>query len=78
MGSAAAGLRLPLAVHLGISATLFSIVALVAYRFLLPGPEDAERPAEAQDLATSWSTALRPEHGPGCTPGPAAHPLRRE
>ncbi|MER6004108.1 MFS transporter [Nonomuraea angiospora] len=49
MGSAAAGLDMPLAVHLGISATLFSVTALVAYRFLLPGPEDAERPAEAQD-----------------------------
>ncbi|GAA3217206.1 MFS transporter [Nonomuraea helvata] len=53
MGSAAAGLHLPLAVHLGISATLFSIVAVVAYRFLLPGTEDAERPAEAQDLAAA-------------------------
>ncbi|MFC4015434.1 MFS transporter [Nonomuraea purpurea] len=53
MGSAAAGLRLPLAAHLGISATLFSVVALVAYRFLLPGPEDAERPAEAQDVAAA-------------------------
>ncbi|MFG6197647.1 MFS transporter [Nonomuraea sp. JJY05] len=49
MGSAAAGLDIPLAVHLGISATLFSVTALVAYRFLLPGPEDAERPAEVQD-----------------------------
>ncbi|MFI7130909.1 MFS transporter [Nonomuraea sp. NPDC050153] len=46
MGSAAAGLDLPLALHLSISAALFSVVALVAYRFLLPGPEDAERPAD--------------------------------
>ncbi|MEU6797623.1 MFS transporter [Nonomuraea wenchangensis] len=45
MGAAAAGLRLPLAVHLGISAALISAVAVVAYRFLLPGPEDAERAA---------------------------------
>ncbi|GIF16073.1 MFS transporter [Actinoplanes teichomyceticus] len=43
MGSAAAGLHLPLAAHLTLSATLFSLVALVAYRFTLPGPEDAER-----------------------------------
>jgi MFS family permease len=43
MGSAAAGLRLPLAVHLGSSAVLFSAVALVALRFMLPGPEDTER-----------------------------------
>ncbi|MFI7448633.1 MFS transporter [Nonomuraea sp. NPDC049714] len=57
MGSAAAGLHLPLAVHLGISATLFSIVAIVAYRFLLPGPEDAERAAEAQNLADGHPAA---------------------
>ncbi|WP_239163336.1 MFS transporter [Paractinoplanes rishiriensis] len=43
MGSAAAGLHLPLAAHLTISAVLFGTVALVAYRYLLPGPEDAER-----------------------------------
>ncbi|WP_084965723.1 MFS transporter [Thermoactinospora rubra] len=53
MGSAAAGLRLPLLIHLSISAVLFSLVALAAYRFMLPGPEDAERAAEAQDLAAS-------------------------
>ncbi|MEV0808867.1 MFS transporter [Micromonospora sp. NPDC050200] len=53
MGAAAAGLHTPLAVHLGISAALFSIVALGAYRFLLPGPEDAERHAEAPDLAAA-------------------------
>ncbi len=50
MGAAAAGLRVPLPLHLGFSAVLFSVVALVAYRFLLPGPEDAERaePAAAR------------------------------
>ncbi|MEU6711995.1 MFS transporter [Nonomuraea sp. NPDC046802] len=53
MGSAAAGLRLPLAVHLGISAILLSLVALVAYRFLLPGPEDAERATEAPDMTAA-------------------------
>ncbi|MFC4009935.1 MFS transporter [Nonomuraea purpurea] len=53
MGSAAAGLRLPLAIHLATSATLFSIVALIAYGFLLPGQEDAERATEAQDLAAA-------------------------
>ncbi|MFI1990408.1 MFS transporter [Actinoplanes sp. NPDC020271] len=49
MGSAAAGLSLPLGVHLTISAAVFSVVALVAYRFLLPGPEDAERTATSPD-----------------------------
>jgi MFS family permease len=43
MGSAAAGLALPLPIHLGGSAVLFIAVALGAYRFLLPGPEDSER-----------------------------------
>ena len=53
MGSAAAGLGIPLAGHLSISAVTFSVVALVAYRFLLPGPEDAERePATAAPAAT--------------------------
>jgi MFS family permease len=48
MGAAAAGLHLPLAVHLSISAVLFSAVALVAYRFLLPGPDEDDRdPAAA-------------------------------
>ncbi|MET8050215.1 MFS transporter [Streptosporangium sp. NPDC005286] len=66
MGSAAAGLRIPLVVHLSISATLFSIVAIVAYRFLLPGPEDIERPAEAQDLgAAGGHPAAPPPHRKG-------------
>ncbi|MEU4420451.1 MFS transporter [Actinoplanes sp. NPDC024001] len=52
MGSAAAGLGLALGVHLGISAVLFSVVALVAYRFLLPGPDGAERADEAAAPAT--------------------------
>jgi len=43
MGSGAAGLAIPLPVHLGMSAALFIVVALVALRFLLPGPEDADR-----------------------------------
>ncbi|MEV8507822.1 MFS transporter [Actinoplanes sp. NPDC051475] len=48
MGSAAAGLGIPLAVHLGISGAVFSGVALVAYRFMLPGQDHADRPtAEA-------------------------------
>jgi MFS family permease len=48
MGSAAAGLRVPLTVHLGVAGALLGAVVLVAYRFLLPGPEDAERGAPQQ------------------------------
>lgn len=66
MGSAAAGLHIPLAVHLSISAMLFSLVALVAYRFLLPGPDDAERAAEAEDLAAAdGHPAAPPAHHGG-------------
>jgi MFS family permease len=53
MGSAAAGLDVPLVAHLGVSAALFSVVALVAYRFLLPGAEDAERGVEGREGAAA-------------------------
>ncbi len=39
MGSAAAGLRVPLLIHLLVAGALFSAIALVAYRFMLPGPD---------------------------------------
>ncbi|WP_051389046.1 MFS transporter [Arthrobacter sp. 35W] len=39
MGAAAAGLDLSRGVHMGIAAALFAAVALVAYRFLLPGSD---------------------------------------
>lgn len=43
MGAAAAGLAVPLALHLGASSLLSAAVAIGVYRLLLPGPEDAER-----------------------------------
>ena len=42
LGAAAAQLAIPVAVHLAISAGLFSALALVSYRFLLPGAEPEE------------------------------------
>jgi MFS family permease len=65
MGSAAAGLSLPLPVHLTISAVLFSVVAIAAYRYLLPGPDDSERTAAlsgdttASDAAAAGRGAVR-------------------
>ncbi|GIE28157.1 MFS transporter [Actinoplanes italicus] len=62
MGSAAAGLRLPLPVHLTISAVLFSVVAVAAYRYLLPGHDDAERadaPATVPTAPAAGGTAVR-------------------
>ncbi|MFG1922562.1 MFS transporter [Cryptosporangium sp. NPDC048952] len=64
MGSAAAGLRLPLALHLTISALLFSAVALAALRYLLPGPDTAERP----------STEPTPDAAPSAEGASSGHP----
>ena len=73
MGSAAAGLSVPLPVHLVGASVLFSGVALVCYRFLLPGPENAERVADAEVVAAaeghgsspaSARTGLRAVRGP--------------
>ncbi|GGQ62040.1 MFS transporter [Couchioplanes azureus] len=63
MGSAAAGLGLPLAAHLALSAALFSLVALGALRFLLPGAEGADRVAEARDLAAGDGHPAAPAAG---------------
>jgi MFS family permease len=41
MGATAAGLDIAVDVHLAVAAGLFAAVALVASRFLLPGPDDA-------------------------------------
>lgn len=43
LGSIAAGFSVRLEAHLAVSAVLFSVLAVFAYRHLLPGPEDAER-----------------------------------
>ncbi|MBP2478854.1 MFS family permease [Crossiella equi] len=55
MGTAAAGLAVPLPVHLGVSAGLFTLVSLAAYRFLLSGPDNADR---------AGSPSLRAVRGP--------------
>jgi MFS family permease len=46
MGAGAIALHIPRSIHLGISAVMFSAVCLVAYRYLLPGP-DHEEPEDA-------------------------------
>ena len=55
MGGAAAGLGIPIVWHLGASALIFAVVALVAYPLLLAGPEPAEGaaggPSETADAA---------------------------
>ena len=56
LGSAAAGLGLPLPVHLGIVAVVFGVPALFGPRALLPGPDDADR---EDDPAAPGSAAPR-------------------
>jgi MFS family permease len=47
LGSAAAGLGIPLPVHLGVVALVFGLPALLGPRVLLPGHDDAEREDDA-------------------------------
>jgi len=61
LGSAAAGLGVPLPLHLGVVAVAFGIPAFFGPRALLPGPDDADR----EDAATAD------------TGGPAPRSLRR-
>lgn len=56
MSGAAAALSLPRGLHLTISAVVFTITAIVAYRLSLPGAEPAE-PALAEASATAASAA---------------------
>ncbi|WP_308471718.1 MFS transporter [Pseudoclavibacter sp. RFBG4] len=39
MGAAAVALQVPLSLHLGVSGALFTLVAVLAYRWMIPGPE---------------------------------------
>ena len=59
LGTAAAGLGVPLPLHLAVSGSVFAVVAVVAYRFMLPGPEDAERDAPAEPTADAPTTRRR-------------------
>jgi MFS family permease len=59
LGSAAAGLGIPLVVHLGVSAVVFGAVALLAFRVMLPGDDDADREPEP-DVAADGVPPARP------------------
>lgn len=71
LGSAAVALGLPLSAHLAAVAVVFGVASVAGYRFLLRGPEDAERVAqvEAQVAADGAApapdaTAPAPDEGP--------------
>jgi len=57
LGSAAAGLGVPLPVHLGVVALVFGVPALLGPRVLLPGPDDADRAEEGSDAAAIGDAA---------------------
>lgn len=60
MSAAAIALKVPLPLHLGVSTVLFAAVALVAYRWLLPG-RDVEVEVDTQGVEVVRPTApLRP------------------
>jgi MFS family permease len=74
MGAAAAELGVPSAVHLTASALVFSAVALVCYRFMLPGDEhdeddepvrEAGGGAELGEAAAPAASADAPRRGTG-------------
>jgi MFS family permease len=58
LGSAAAGLGIPLEVHLAVSAGVFGILALLALRSMLPGADDADR--EAAEAPTGDEVPVPP------------------
>lgn len=48
MGSAAAGIAMPLALHLGLSSLLSVVIAVSVHPLLLPGPEGTERAGDTE------------------------------
>src|SRR6185312_13100889 len=52
MGAAAIALHISRGIHLAVSAVVFSAVCLIAYRFLLPGPDETAA-RDAAPVATS-------------------------
>lgn len=70
MGGAAAGLDVPIGVHLAISGVVFGVVAIVSYRLMLQGPEPASELEEApatptEGVASSSTSAPVPVAGAG-------------
>jgi hypothetical protein len=69
MGAAAAQIRLPLAVHLSVSAVVFSALAVLSLAWLLKGPEP--EPGEG-GAAHAHEPAADPEDGVAHAAGPRA------
>src|SRR4051812_14603900 len=59
LGSAAAGLGVPLAVHLAVAAVVFSGLALASGRAMLPRPDDAEQTSTGDEAVAADRTPRR-------------------
>ena len=59
LGSAAAGLGIPLPLHLGVVGLLFGVPALFGSRAMLPGHDDTERAADDRAPSAATTRALR-------------------
>ncbi|MET4051768.1 MFS family permease [Frigoribacterium sp. PvP054] len=68
MGGAAAGLGVPVAWHLGASALVFAVVAIVSYPLLLAGPEPVEGSAEGAAGSVDAGLDVAAGAGPGVAP----------
>lgn len=69
MAAGAIALDLPLGVHLGLSAAVFSAVSLVALRHLLPGRDDERDPTASSEVEQAPATP-RAGSGPGAVLDP--------
>jgi MFS family permease len=56
LGSAAAGLGIPLGLHLGVVAAVFAVAALLTARAMLPGSDDADRDQEQPAVGGTAAT----------------------
>jgi MFS family permease len=57
MGAGAIALHVPRGTHLAVSAVVFIAVCVIAYRFLLPGPDDAGEATRTQPVARPGARA---------------------
>ena len=59
LGSAAAGLGVPLVVHLAVVVAVLGLPALLGHRAMLPGPDDADRDEPTPDTGPEPATTAR-------------------
>lgn len=71
MAAVAIALKIPLGVHLAVSAAIFAVVALTALRYCLPGLDGAADSAETVAAQSDSDDGMAPPTTAGRTPAPA-------